>query len=100
MGTTIKLIFAFLYQEKRLKIPGFKTGIMINLGGHAMALVNSFADLLTLFPQTDANVNFSVDVYPGQSTCKYQQGHSIWHEMSSNGLLDLVYLCDYVYYLT
>lgn len=64
------------------------------------SVVNFVADLFTMFPQTDTDVNRSVNVYPGQATCKYQQGHSIWHEMSSNGLLDLVYLCDYIHSLT
>jgi len=96
----IKLIFAFLYQEKYVKIPGFKSPIVIQIGGHMTSVVNFIADVFTMFPQTDQEVNKSEHVYPGQSTCKYQQGHSIWHEMSANGLLDLVYLCDYIHALT
>lgn len=99
-GTLIKLIFAFLYQEKYVKVPGFKLPLTIQIGGHMISVINYIADVLTMFPQTDENVNKSEDLYPGQATCKYQQGHSIWHEMSANGLLDLVYLCDYIHALT
>jgi len=96
-GTMIKLIYAFLYQEKHLKVPGFNSAFMIDVGGHHVSFVNSLADLFTGFAQTDSDVNDSVNLYPGQATCKYQQGHSIWHEVSANGLLDLVYLCDHIH---
>jgi len=70
-GTMIKLIYAFLYQEKYVKIPGFKSSIAIQIGGHMISVVNFIADVFTMFPQTDEDVNKSENVYPGQSICKY-----------------------------
>jgi len=64
-GMIIKIIYAFLYQEKFLKVPGFNTKIMIELGGASISMMNGFADSLTGFPQTDGNVNRSFGVYPG-----------------------------------
>merc|ERR1719215_1100886 len=96
----MKLIFALLYQEKHIHLPGFNTQAGIMIGGYMVSVVNDYADSLTQFVQTDDSVTKSVDLYPGQAQCKAHQGHSIWHEVSSNGLLDLVYLCDYVFYLT
>jgi len=96
VGVILKLVFAFLYQEKQIPSELFRTATMIGLGGHSVGGVTWAADALTGFQQTDWSVNNSVDVYPGQATCKQEQGHSIWHEVSANGLLDLIYLCDYV----
>ena len=102
VGVIIKILFAFLYQEKEL--PGFITGffdrpVMIRIGAWLIPFVNGLADALTGFKQTDHDVNHSIDVYPGHSFCKNDQPHSIWHEVSANGLLDLVYLCDHTKYL-
>jgi len=99
-GSVIKIIYAFLYQEKYLKVPGFDTKIMIELGGAGISMMNGFADSLTGFPQTDGNVNRSFGVYPGEEKCKYEQAHSTWHEVSANGLLDIVFLCDYIHGLS
>ena len=97
IGVIIKIIFAFLYQEKEINTKFFKSKFMIGLGGHSISLVNHIADTLTGFTQTDRAVNWSTkDLYPGQSQCRLEQGHSIWHEVSANGLLDLLYLCDFV----
>lgn len=95
-GFLIKIGYAFAFQEQFLKIPGFQDPITIWLGGHFVPAVFGIADNISKFPQTDAAVNESKNVYPGQTHCKYDQGHSIWHEASANGLLDLVFLCDYV----
>lgn len=91
----VKLLYAFLYQGQFLPVPGFKSHLFIWIGGFIIPFVNSFADSLTEFRQTDDNVNNSRNLYPGQSFCKHDQGHSIWHEVSANGLLDLIYFCDY-----
>jgi hypothetical protein len=65
-GTIIKIVYAFLYQEKYLKVPGFDSKIMIELGGAGISLMNGFADSLTGFTQSDENVNRSYGVYPGE----------------------------------
>jgi len=45
----IKLIFALLYQEKHVKLPGFNKPAMIELGGFLVSYMNSYADSLTGF---------------------------------------------------
>lgn len=95
-GVLLKLIFAFVFQEKFLPIPGFETHPAILIGGSLIPYLNGIADSLTGFQQTDANVNESQFVYPGQAKCKHDQGHSIWHEVSANGLLDLMFFCDHM----
>jgi len=96
VGVIIKLLYAFSFQEKVIPWEFFKKPFVIKLGGHNIKNVNEIADALTGFEQSDWNTIHSKDLYPGQDTCKYQQGHSIWHEVAANGLLDLVFLCDYV----
>ena len=103
IGVIVKIVYAFCYQEQEL--PSWITGFfdqkfMIAWGAKHISKINSIADWFTGFEQTDYNVNESVNVYPGQSFCKTTQAHSIWHEQSANGLLDLIYLCDYTNYLT
>lgn len=95
-GVLVKIMYAFAFQEHYLHIPGFKTETMIKWGGKHVHVINSLADSLTGFAQTDGNVNMSQNVYPGADICNYEQGHSIWHEVSANGLLDLVYFSDFI----
>lgn len=98
LGMIIKILYAFFYQEQFLT-PDFLTQpFWISLGGHSIWLVNMIADTISDLPQTDVGVQFGQGVYPGDSTCRYEQGHSIWHEMSANGLLEIVMLVDYVNY--
>lgn len=97
IGVLIKIIYAFLYQEKEIPLKLFKNPFMIKLGGHSISLINHIADILTGFKQTDKEVNWSESsLYPGQGQCRLQEPHSIWHEVSANGLLDLIYLCDFI----
>lgn len=72
---------------------------MIHVGAFLVPFVNDIADGLTGFKQTDSNVNESFGVYPGHEFCKRDQAHSLWHEVAANGLVDLIYLCDYTNYL-
>lgn len=58
--------------------------------------VNMIADQLTGFKQTSPELNWSYSLYPAHSYCKYEGSHAVWHEVSANGLVDLIYLCDYV----
>jgi hypothetical protein len=67
------------------------------IGGTSIPYMNAVADWFTRFPQTDSDVNKStIYVYPGQGFCKINEAHAVWHEVSANGLLDLVYVCDLV----
>ncbi len=46
------------------------------------------------------NVNKSFNVYPGDNYCKTYSPHAIWHEESANGLLEILFLSDYMHLLT
>ena len=61
-----------------------------------LPFVNAIADDITHFPIDDDNVRLAKDVYPGAAKCRLQQAHSIWHEESAAGLLELVYVADYI----
>jgi hypothetical protein len=37
----------------------------------------------------------SINVYPGDAKCRAEQPHSIWHEQSGNGLVDLALVANY-----
>ena len=66
------------------------------LGAMATPYVNSFADTLTQIPQTDKAVSANSGVYPGESFCNKDSPHALWHSLSANGLLEIVFLADYV----
>ena len=62
-----------------------------------MPAANRLANLLTGFQHSDQAVQECADsVYPAAARCRLedQAPHSKWHEMSANGLLDLVFLAD------
>lgn len=99
-GFIVKIVFAFLYQEQFVKLPGFKTDFMIALGGENIATITGIANMLTGFPQTDLDVNTSHNVYPGSKWCNVHSSHSIWHEASANGLLDLVFITNHINTIT
>ena len=96
IGTLAKVFYAFLYQEHYLSISIMQTSLAIEIGGKLMPWANGLSAKISGFPQTDESVNTSTNVYPGEAFCKETQGHSIWHEESANGLLELVFLSDYI----
>jgi len=58
--------------------------------------VNRLADHISGIPQTDEAVRTSTNVYPGDQRCRSYQAHSVWHEESSSGLLELTFMADYI----
>jgi hypothetical protein len=95
-GCLIKLLYAFLYQEHYVPVPELWTPIGLEIGAYMMPFVNAIADDITHFPNDDQDVKSSKNVYPGDSYCNTYQAHSLWHEQSANGLLELVYVADYI----
>ena len=68
-----------------------------------MPAVNNLANLLTGWRHTDAGVQHCDEtVYPAAVRCRREAAapHAKWHEMSANGLLDLMFLADDMYALT
>jgi hypothetical protein len=37
------------------------------------------------------------NLYPGDAHCRTHSPHALWHEESANGLLEIVFLADYVH---
>ena len=52
---------------------------------------------ISQFPQTDENVVKSKNVYPGDDQCRGFSPHALWHEESANGLLEIVFLGDFMH---
>lgn len=77
----------------------FRSALMVCAFQYAclffVPVVNKVSDLLTGFKQTSHELNWSTNLYPGHSFCKYDMTHSMWHEASANALVDLIFLCDY-----
>jgi hypothetical protein len=96
VGTVLKLLFAFVWQEGV-----FKYGILYDatwnvFGAHLIPAVNSLANKLTGFEHADPTIQKSEAIYPGQEWCrvKHTAPHAKWHDESANGLMDLGYLAN------
>lgn len=50
LGVSIKLIYAFSFQEEKIKLDELKSDWMLKLGGWGIALMTAIADTLTGFP--------------------------------------------------
>jgi hypothetical protein len=98
VGTIIKLLYAFMWQEGI-----FKYGILYNptwnvFGALLIPAVNALSNKLTGFEHPDASIQMGEDIYPGQEWCrvKHTSPHAKWHQQSANGLMDLGYFADAV----
>ena len=72
---------------------------VVNLvGSKLLPAVNGFANVLTGFKRksTDPNFQKSRNVYPGAHKCNSKHPHSLWHESSANGLVDIIFLSNEV----
>ena len=65
VGSLMKIMFAFLFQEQFLSFPILKKHLVIELGGLIMPNWNHLANYVTGFAETDAAVKSSTNVYPG-----------------------------------
>ena len=65
-----------------------------------MPFVNRVINFITGFNHPDKNVQNSINIYPGDDRCRVEEPHSKWHEESANGLLDLMFLADYLHEIT
>ena len=61
-------------------------------GAASIRLVNNVANFLTGFHRRflDWSFHTSRHVYPNDKHCSIQQAHSKWHEVSANGLADIM----------
>jgi len=97
LGTVIKLLYGFVWQEEVL---GFSDSFNGNkfanrMGAIFMPVVNFVSNKLTGYPRwRDIGMQASLATYPGSRKCDIESAHAKWHEASSNGLVDMVYLAD------
>lgn len=95
----LKNLYAFLYQEQFVPFLDNSTGIWF--GATLLATMNYIFSFISGFDYSADDVKNSLSsLYPGHDQCKYEQAHSIWHEESSSGLLELVYVADYLNFVT
>lgn len=66
------------------------------MADYATPLVDKLGSAISGVPQTDIDVVKSRNVYPGEHECNLKEAHSIWHEVSANGLVEIIFLTDYV----
>jgi len=101
VGTLMKIIYAFLWQEYALTSNDLFLDPEVNiLGAAAIVTINKLADSLEDFPTLDMALQTGYGTYPGDSWCNPQEPHSKWHVESANGLMDLMMLADNIFRLT
>merc|ERR1712216_562080 len=94
-GTGLKLFYSFVWQEEFITNEEFLLDSDANkLGATLIPAVNWLSNALNGYSHEHSFVQQSKGVYPGESACKDAQPHSKWHEVSSNGLNDLMLLAD------
>ena len=71
VGTVIKLLTAFVYQEHFVPTPEiFYEKVPLEIAAVVIPYINDMATKISGFPQTDPYVNQHKDVYPGNLQCK------------------------------
>lgn len=96
VGVLLKMLYAFLWQEQTIIGPWLYSPPDNFLGALAMPWVNAVCDFLTGYPHPE-DVAYCGDVYPGSTKCRDVVAHAKWHEISANGLVDLIYLANNVH---
>jgi hypothetical protein len=98
LGTVLKLLWAFTWQEGIFKYPFLYNAEWNVFGALLIPSVNNLANKWTGFAHPDDTIQKSESVYPGQEWCKVKNTapHAKWHEISANGLMDLGYLADHI----
>lgn len=80
IGTLIKMLYAFLWQEEFFPGPWIASPEANAAGGDLLPVINKFCDTLTGYPHLET-FDTSDDVYPGDSLCRYVVAHAKWHEV-------------------
>lgn len=96
LGALIKIGWAFIWQEDFIPLPFLYNEITLPIGAAITPVINELSARISQVPQTDENVNKSHDVYPGDGFCRNYSPHALWHEESANGLLEIVFMSDFI----
>ena len=92
LGTLLKMVYAFVWQEGIFVGPWLTSPKANSVGGWLMPSINRSGDMLTGYVHS-SDVRMSKNVYPGDDqVCRAVVAHAKWHEQSANALLDLVSL--------
>lgn len=99
LGMMIKVGWAFMWQEQYspsfVKFAYSHIGLMI-----ARAItpeINKIASRLDGVYNTEADVVFGTEIYPGARYCNTHSPHSLWHQQSADCFFDLVMVFDKLY---
>lgn len=97
LGTAVKLIYAFLWQEQVLTDNTFFLDPVVNeKGWELLPVLNEMVNAINSFEYSDLNYQKGINVYPGDFWCNPVFAHAKWHLESALGLLDLVYTGDQI----
>ena len=98
-GMLIKIGWAFLWQEQYSPpiIKGMYNHFGLMLARAVTPELNRLASYLDGIYNTEADVVFNTEIYPGARYCNAQSAHALWHQQSANGLFDLILVMDKLY---
>ena len=94
VGMLSKIVFAFLWQEQVIEVPFFKEASTNRAAPDIMPPLVSLFNFISGFEHVDDDFQEFRGMYPGDEECRKTQPHAKWHELSAQGLLDMVYLSD------
>jgi hypothetical protein len=111
----IKLLYAFIWQESVIKVPLIFLPETLLLGSKLVPIVNGIGNMFNSYQYFEQSFQVKqktlpylsfvyhintfqdgVNVYPADYRCNRNHPHAMWHAQSSVGLLDIIYLADYV----
>ena len=95
-GMLVKILWAFLWQEQFLTPKVFLKPISRHIGASLSPWVMGVGSAIDRIPQTSEYMITGEHVYPGWEYCNIHSDHSLWHQLSADGLTDLVLVIDYV----
>ncbi|GMI11245.1 hypothetical protein TrVE_jg2967 [Triparma verrucosa] len=93
LGVLLKIGYAMFWQEELFVGPWLTSTHANEIGAFLQPFVNVLADKMTGYEHPPM-VRTGHDIYPNCKVCRRQEPHSKWHEQSSVGMIDLVYLTD------
>jgi hypothetical protein len=94
VGTVIKFVYAFLWQEEAIKINFLKMKFINTIGAKLLPMVNDLATTLTNFEHNDPNFQKGENFYPGEHECNEWDPHAKWHLQTAIALPDFAFLFD------